>query len=198
MRVVQRGRTALAAWRMRTFSALLSVLFIGGLSSRAQAQAGHREVALTVAPEYAASPNFRAPNRGVGGSAAAFWGASEFVSIGTRFGAQRLFPIADAPDDHTASSVLSAFAGAALTLDVTHVIPSISVMPGVMYGNGNIGPNGARFAVRTALTVDYRRTRQWAFGAEIAWHYVADDGLGFPGYSVFALRVSRIFDPDAL
>ncbi len=149
---------------------------------------------MTVSPEFAAAPNFRATNRGVGGSVSSFWGASSWISLGARLGAHRLFPIADAPEAHTASTVLSAFAGAALTLDVTQVVPSISIMPGVVYGGGPIGPNGPRFAMRTALGVDYRHSREWAFGAEIAWHVVLDDTLGFPGYSVFALRVSRIFD----
>lgn len=166
------------------------------LPQTASAQAGRDELTLTLSPEWAAAPNFRAANRGVGGSASVFWGPHDWVSFGVRAGGHHLIPTRDSLRSDRPSDVFSAFAGTALIIDALQVVPFVTVMPGVITG-APCDPPGPRFAVRASLGLDFRPRRRWSFGAEIAWHGVAGQS-GFPGYSVFAFRASHIVELGGL
>ena len=159
----------------------------------ASAQAGEDEVFLTLGAEYAASPNFRATNRGVGGSAAAFWGFHRLWSLGGHAAYAHHFPLRGA-NERAGADVFSAFAGPSFNIDVLTVVPFVSVMPGI-YGESGANLRGG---VRSALGFDYRPRRHFAVGADVAWHVVPTVDTGFPGYSVFRVRFSYIWDLRAL
>ena len=157
------------------------------------AQAGEDEVFLTLGPEYASAPNFRSENRGVGGSVAAFWGFHRLWSVGGHVAYSRHFSLPSSAD-RTSGNVVSAFVGPSFNLDVLSVVPFLSLAPGVYIDGGALGPGNAHFGVRGALGFDYRPSRHFAAGADIAWHVIPTESLGFPGYSVLRVRLSYVWD----
>lgn len=182
-------RNSLSSWgTWRAVIALGATLLALGTPARAAAQAGEDEVFVTLGAEYSSRPDFTADSRGIGGSLAAFWGMHRWFALGAHGGYAHHFALVDGDRDDE-DDVLSAFGGASFTVDVLEVVPFISLMPGAFFDDA-----GTTFAVRGALGVDYRPARNWALGADIAWHGLARDGFTFPGYSVFRLRVSYVLD----
>jgi hypothetical protein len=163
------------------------------LSVNANAQAGEDEVFLTAGAEYSTAPNFRSENRGVGGSLAAFWGIHRLWSVGGQVAYSRHFTL---PSSATRESgnVFSAFVGPSFNVDVLSVVPFLSLAPGVYADGGALGEGNVHFGVRGALGFDYRPSRHFAAGADIAWHVIPMESLGFPGYSVFRVRLSYVWD----
>ncbi|MFT6399348.1 MAG: hypothetical protein ACJAYU_004113 [Bradymonadia bacterium] len=183
--------------RSSKFAIFTVILGLATVENEAQAQAGEDEIFLTAGPEFAATPNFRSGNRGVGGSVAAFWGFHELWSVGGQLGYSRHFQLPTA-EDGPSGNVFSAFVGPSFNLDVLAVVPFISVMPGLYVDDDLLGPGNAHFGVRGALGFDYRPSRNFAVGADVAWHVVANVWEGFPGYSVVRIRLSYIWDLRAL
>lgn len=163
----------------------------------AAAQAGEDEVFFTVGPEYAAAPNFRATNRGVGGSLGTFWGFHRLWSLGGHVAFAHHFPLRGA-EERGGANVFSAFAGPSFNIDVLTVVPFVSLMPGVYADGGALGDGSVLAGVRGALGFDYRPRRHFSVGSDIAWHVVPVADGGFPGYSVFRIRLSYIWDLRAL
>ena len=173
--------------------AILVAIVLGLSAPQVAAQAGEDEVFLTVGPEYASAPNFRSENRGVGGSVGTFWGFHRLWSVGGHLAYSRHFSLPSASENESAN-VFSAFVGPSFNLDVLSVVPFVSLAPGVYVDGGALGPGDAHFGVRGALGFDYRPSRHFAAGADIAWHVIPAESSGFPGYSVFRVRLSYVWD----
>ncbi len=183
--------------RSSKFAIIAALLCLTCRENLAAAQAGEDEVFLTGGAEFSSAPNFRSENRGVGGSVAAFWGVHELWSIGVQLGYSRHFQLPSS-DEGPAGNVFSAFVGPSFNLDVLAVVPFISLMPGVYVDGGTLGDADVHWGVRAALGFDYRPSRNFAAGADVAWHMIPPGSSGFPGYSVVRLRCSYIWDLRAL
>jgi hypothetical protein len=165
-----------------------------------EAQAGQRELVLTAGPTWVTVPDFRGDRFGPALGVAAFYGLSNSWSIGAHAtGAWTFTRTDDAGNRRDAGPLVGVFAGPAFNVDIVRVVPWVSLMPGVWAHGRRIAETATpALAIRAAVGADWRLNRRWSVGGFVAWEAFASDPLDYPALTSLGIRVSRIFETDAL
>lgn len=188
--------------RAAAFATLLVAATMLVASGSAFAQAGEREVAVTASPTWVTVPDFRGDRFGPGLGLSVFYGLSDSWSLGAyTLGVASLTrtPEGDDAERGDPGLLLGVFAGPAFNVDIVRVVPWISLLPGVWLHDDRLAPSpNPALGVRAALGADWRIDRRWAFGGFIAWQAVLPDPLDYPAITSVGLRITRVFETDAL
>lgn len=188
--------------RAAALTVVLAATLTVSCARQAWAQAGEREVVVTASPSWVTVPDFRGNRYGPAMSLSTFYGLTDSWSVGAM--AVGVASLTRTPDSDEAERgdpglLVGAFAGPAFNVDIVRVVPWISFMPGVWVHGDRLAPSpNPAVALRGALGADWRVDRRWAFGGFIAWQAVLPNPLDYPAVTTVGLRVSRIFETDAL
>jgi hypothetical protein len=165
----------------------------------AHAQAGASEWSVVAAPAVATFHGLPGDAWAPLASGLVSWGLNDTISLGAQLYAGPSFQLGPLDDGQDRSGVvLGAFAGVGLNLDVTHIVPFGSVMAGVWRFPAAQTLPSPLFAIRVAVGFDVRRSRSWAWGVQVEGHVAPVRLDALPAVTIFAFRLNRIFDPNAL
>jgi hypothetical protein len=165
------------------------------LSSTANAQASHRELAVGFGPTAVAVPHFGGKARGVGAQLAANYGLTSSWNLASAVSVARISGTLDEND--ITGRTTSVFVGPSFNVDVLKVIPYVSLMAGWQGGRiARVSDN--HLALRAAIGADWRPRRQWGFGGQIEWHAALPDVTNYPSETVIWLRFVLFLDFDGI